>query len=75
MKIEAIDSSEIETVEFNESDSETIDTMEPGPSSAITASAGGTVANTSSKLLHLFRNIYVFAGIFFTNKLGFLSIS
>ena len=32
VKLEAVDNSEIETVEFNESDTETIDTMEPGQS-------------------------------------------
>ena len=51
VKIEAVDSSEIETVEFNESDTETIDTMEPGPSSA--APSTSTALNSSSKSLYL----------------------
>ena len=57
MKIEAIDTSEMEIVEFNESEGETIsfetetfDANEAGPSSSMMPQGGGTVAlNSPSK--------------------------
>ena len=39
MKIEAVDDSEIEMIELNESESDTIETMVPGPSNSIVPNA------------------------------------
>ena len=50
MKIEAVDDSEIEMIELNESEPETIETMVPGRSSSIIASASENF--NSSKYWH-----------------------